>query len=452
MSCTNSSFAGNTAIGQSNTGSEGTPADGGYGGAIAVLYVNVNGAVVTGVGTTSINCCCFTSNTAQGGNGADATLDVGPAQGGAAFGGAIMSTGAVGISGNSSFSYNAALAGAGGADSTEFETAGDGGDAAGGAIASFSAGATGSVSKGSFSHGCYHVTCHISWCYGSSGSWGSKGSSSMASYGCSTCCISGPVTFTLDRAVGGVGGADLIGEDGGDGGSADGGAMAVGSATISGATFASCSATGGAGGAGANEIVGTNGSGSGNGGDGGQATGGAVWAFNGLVMSNSTFASNIAYGGAGGNGGTGGADASGGDAGEGEGGGVDIGDPDFVGTEVPIGTLPTVLTPSSFTGVNFLSNLAHGGAGGLNGDPTGDGGDGGDADGGGLNVENDALVTITGTQTTTTTHTGYGRYSKTITTTTTCGEFMGNVAIGGTASGLDADAGFAYGGRARFGE
>ena len=444
VSC--STFCGNVAIGLA--GSSANPdGDGGYGGAIGVINTTGEGGVLTGVGSTVITSCTFSSNAAVGGAGANGTLDNGAGNGGAGIGGAIMTTGNLTISGKSTFNLNGAVGGAGGnGDTDDGGDGGNGGDAFGGAVAAFGAAVGVSVGRGSYSASGYHESFQFT----SGGSYSGKSSSR------STCCISGTVTFSSNRAIGGAGGMgegesdddtepgvspDQVDVNGGNGGNADGGAVAVAFGTFSGVSFAGNSVLGGAGGAGAMAVDGFD---AGDGGAGGDAVGGALYAYGGLIVSCTNFNANIAQGGAGGNGGTGGdvgdpgTGASGGDAGGAEGGAVFIGAPIGLDGLIPEGTLPVTNGASTFTNSNFTCNIARGGVGGLYGDASGTNGEGGDAEGGALANEGTSTVTISG-QCGGASWSSWGKSGAS-------GSFSGNEAIGGASVGIGGFGGEGLGG------
>jgi hypothetical protein len=172
-------------------------------------------------------------------------------------------------------------------------------------------------------------------------------------------------TFTGNQAIGGAGSTGAPGSDGGAGGQAEGGAIAIGTpltvADVSYCDFTDNSSQGGAGG--------TGGAGA-NGGRGGVGAAGALsLADANLTLENSTFECNQAIGGAGGTGGVGG---KGGNGGIGRGGA-------FVHT-VTFGTSTPL---SNLSNDSMSDNQAIGGAGGTGG-VGGNGGDGGSGQGGAI--------------------------------------------------------------------
>jgi hypothetical protein len=180
----------------------------------------------------------------------------------------------------------------------------------------------------------------------------------------------GPLTvtgcvFTGNQARAGDGGPGEAGTDGGNGGQAEGGAIAIGVPTtvaiVSASVFTNNQALGGNGGTGGTAA---------NGGSGGSgAAGGLSLADATLTLTNCAFAGNQATGGVGGTGGNGG---NGGHGGTARGGA-------FVHT-VTFGTSTPL---SHLSEVTMWGNRATGGAGGAGG-IGGSGGNGGNGQGGGI--------------------------------------------------------------------
>jgi hypothetical protein len=173
-------------------------------------------------------------------------------------------------------------------------------------------------------------------------------------------------TFTGNLARAGDGSAGAAGVNGGSGGQAEGGALAVfeEGGTVSHCLFKDNEAFGGNGGAGGTGA---------NGGAGGSAQGGAVGLVNGtLTLEHSTFSDNQATGGTGGSGGSGG---NGGAGGAGQGG-------VFVHT-VNVGTATPL---SNLNDVTMRDNQATGGRGGEGG-AGGNGGAGGAGQGGAIRAQ-----------------------------------------------------------------
>jgi hypothetical protein len=394
------------------------------------------GAVYAAFGDLAVSDSIFRTNRAQAGDGRQA-LAAPASDGGNAGGGAIYATNRASLSitgqlgvpdgdftevrevmASSYFYDNAAIGGTGGDlshdNAGEDERAGDGGSADGGAVVATSGELTitgaafvsNSAQGGNASRG---PAPGSSTDFGSAG--GRNGSARGGALMATVKTTLDDVAFTSNMAIGGrldVGddagtgalsagaagrlGANGQGLQGGDGGSAFGGAVYVDSSglTISGGGFAANQAIasgGGSGGAGGDHHPG------GNGGLGGSAAGGALWAlFNGSVdIDRSAFVDNYVQAGRGGSGGKGGnGDPDGHQGGHGGQGG------NAWGGGMAIASQPLVGGPDS-VGLNEVyvrGNMAIAGDGGLAGTgggaakevggTGGDGGNGGSALGGGI--------------------------------------------------------------------
>lgn len=208
-------------------------------------------------------------------------------------------------------------------------------------------------------------------------------------------------TFASNHAVGGAGGNGGKGSSGslartggrgGDAGNASGGAISnVGTLTLTGSAFSGNTALGGAGGTGGNGGDGSNSPGGPGGaaGTGGDATGGALSNSGTMAVTNSTFVGNTTTGGAGGNGGQPGSGSGTAPSGYGASGGIGKGG---ATADAVTGTL--ALTNSTLTANSAVGGMGGMGAGGTVAAAPGSGG-GLRTEGGGVTITNTILAANT---------------------------------------------------------